>query len=128
MKTLLDDVIELVKNPPSWLWKVLGGLVLLVVVLVVKYQLDQQAAENARLKTELERQRYDAEQLKLKASLQGNADAAAAAEAEANDKLEAANAALAALAAKEKAAQLEMSRLQAVKAKDWDALNKMAGI
>lgn len=128
MKEKIDELIEKVKNPPSWWWKVLGGLLLVAFVIFIKYQLDKQAQENAALRTQLEKNKLEAEQRALRAKLLTNETDSNIAQAEAQDLLNAAQRALSDLEAKEKATQIEMKRLNAVKAKDWDALNKLAGV
>lgn len=124
----LDTLIEKVKNPPSWWWKVLGGLVVLVVALVIKYQLDKQAAEIAHLRTVAAAEKLAAEQAALQAKLKANDAAGKAAYDSALGALSVATAKLKDVEAKEKEASLSLAKVAALKNKDWDALNKMAGV
>lgn len=127
-KQKLDVLIEKVKNPPSWWWKVLGGLVVIVVALVIKYQIDKQAAEIARLRNEAAAEKLKAEQEALRLKLAANNAAGKEAYDQALNALAAANAKMRDVEAKEKETGLALAKVAALKNKDWDALNKMAGV
>lgn len=128
MSPKIDEIAEKLKNPPTWLWKLLGGVILIVVVWVFWYSLKKKSDEIARARTELEAEKFKAEQLVLRAKL--TQDDMARREAEANAKI-----ALDRVEAKEgeiKKAEEEHAfneaKVKALADKDWVALNALAGI
>lgn len=119
---------EKVKNPPTWWWKVLGGLILFVMVIWIAYLLSKQREALAQQKTDAAKKKLDAEQAMVAAKVEAdvvkskNAEIAAQvaldnAKKQQQDilKIEADHARLAA-------------QLNAVSNKDWDTLNKLAGV
>lgn len=119
---------EKVKNPPSWWWKVLGGLLLLVFVLWIRYLLSKKSDELAKAKTELATLKLKAQQAEVAAKVDSNAAKRAELEQVALVAREKFRAEEAALAKVEEEHRLNVARLKAVGDKDWDALNVLAGV
>ncbi len=119
---------EKVKHPPNWWWKVLGGVIFVVMAVWISYLLSKRSESIAALKTEADKKKLAAEA----------AAVASKVEVDVNKRKAAEDAALLALAASKKEqdfiTMLEVehkttvAQLQAVKDKDWDTLNKLAGV
>jgi len=119
---------EKVKNPPSWWWKVLGGLIFLVMAIWISYLLSKRSEALAALKTEADKKRLAAEKAAVDAKVEVDVNKRKAAEEAAQAALAAANIDQANIAKLEAEHKSHVAQLQAVKDKDWDALNKLAGV
>jgi 4-amino-4-deoxy-L-arabinose transferase-like glycosyltransferase len=122
------DLAEKVKNPPTWWWKVLGGLIFAVMAIWIAYLLSKRSEALAALKTEADKKKLAADAAVVAAKVEVDVTKRKAAE-------EAAAAAFE--AAKKEQDQIlwlkvehdkHVAQLQAVKDKDWDTLNKLAGV
>ena len=122
------DLAEKVKNPPSWWWKVLGGLVFVVMAIWISYLLSKRAEALAALKTEADKKRLAAEAAAVAAKVEVDVTKRKAAEEAAQFALAAADIDRAKILALEAEHKTTVMQLQAVKDKDWDALNKLAGV
>jgi len=119
---------EKMKNPPSWWWKVLGGLIFLVMVIWLRYLLVKRSDALAQLKTDAANKKLEAEQAALMAKVEVDVSKRAAAELAAGSALARAKSAAANLEKLEAEHRTNVAQLQAVADKDWDALNKLAGV
>ena len=122
------DLAEKLKNPPSWRWKVLGGLLLFGFVVWIRCLLSKKADELAKARTDLAELRLKSQQAEVAAKIEANDQKRKELEAVSKD-------AMAKFLAEEKALQAveaehrsNVAKLQAVADKDWDALNKLAGV
>jgi hypothetical protein len=130
-RTTQEKIIALaekVKNPPSWWWKVLGGLIFLVMVIWLRYLLVKRSEELARLKTEATNKKLAAQQAALLAKVETDVNKRAIAEAAARSALKAAREDEDKIIALEANHLTNIAQLQAVADKDWTALNKLAGV
>jgi len=119
---------EKVKNPPTWWWKVLGGLIFFVMVLWIRYLLSKRSDELARLKTEAANAKLAAEQAGLASKVELDVNKRKAAEFAAGASLAKATNDLAKLDGLAAEHRTHMAQLQAVADKDWAALNVLAGV
>jgi len=119
---------EKVKNPPSWWWKVLGGLIFLVMVIWIRYLLVKRSDALAELKTQAANKKLAAEQAGLLAKVEVDVTKRKNAELAAQVALDNANHEMAKIVELETEHKTHVASLQAVADKDWDALNKLAGV
>jgi hypothetical protein len=119
---------EKVKNPPSWWWKVLGGLIFIVMALWISYLLSKRSEALAALKTEADKKLLEAEQARIAAKVEVDIDKRKVAEAAALTALEKAKTDQHDIKVLEIEHNSHVAQLQAVKDKDWDMLNKLAGV
>lgn len=119
---------EKVKNPPSWWWKVLGGLIFIVMVIWIRYLLVKRSEALAELKTEADKKRIEADQALVAAKVTVDIDKRKVAEAAAQTALEKAKKDQLDIMGLEVEHNNHVAQLQAVADKDWDALNKLAGV
>lgn len=129
--TLQERILALaekVKNPPSWWWKVLGGIIFFVMAVWISYLLSKRADALAELKTQAAKEKYDATKAETAASVER--DISKRRDAELAAKVALANALKKQkdVETLEKEHKTAVAQLQAVKNKDWDALNKLAGV
>lgn len=122
------DLAEKVKNPPSWWWKVLGGLIFLVMAIWISYLLSKRSEALAALKTEADKKKLAAEKAAVDAKVETDVNKRRVAEAAATTALADAKKSQDSLLTLDAAHKREIAQLQAVKDKDWDALNKLAGV
>ena len=122
------DLAEKVKNPPSWWWKVLGGLILVVMAVWIAYLLSKRSEALAALKTEADKKRLAAEAAAVAAKVEKDVVKRKTAEEAAKAAMAAANLDRVNIEKLEAAHKTQVAQLQAVKDKDWDALNKLAGV
>ena len=122
------DLAEKVKNPPSWWWKVLGGLIFLVMAVWISYLLSKRSEALAALKTEADKKRLAAEQAAVAAKVEKDVVKRRVAEEAAAKAMAAANLDKVNIEKLESEHKSHVAQLQAVKDKDWDALNKLAGV
>jgi hypothetical protein len=119
---------EKVKNPPSWWWKVLGGLIFLVMAIWIRYLLSKRAEALAAEKTEAAKRKYEAEQAAVAAAVEKDVEKRRVAETAAAESLKAAKRKEDELLLLDQEHKKQIGLLQAVADKDWDALNKLAGV
>lgn len=119
---------EKVKNPPTWWWKVLGGIIFLVMVVWIRYLLSKRSDALAELKTEAARRRLEAEQANVAAKVEVDVNKRKEAEAAAAAALDKARADQEDLVKLDAEHLKHVTQLQAVADKDWDTLNKLAGV
>lgn len=119
---------EKVKHPPTWWWKVLGGLIFLVMAIWISYLLSKRSEALAALKTEADKKRLAAEKAAVDAKVEVDVNKRKVAEEAARVALDSAEQNLDAITALEAEHKSHIAQLQAVKDKDWDALNKLAGV
>lgn len=119
---------EKVKNPPSWWWKVLGGLIFLVMAIWIRYLLSKRSEALAELKNQAARKKLEAEQAATAAKVEKDIQKRAAAELAAGQALARARAAEEELAKVNEDHLRAVAQLDAVANKDWDTLNKLAGV
>lgn len=119
---------EKVKNPPSWWWKVLGGLILVVMAIWISYLLSKRSEALAALKTEADKKLLVAEQARIAAKVEVDIDKRKVAEAAAQTALEKAKKDQLDIMGLEVEHNTHVAQLEAVKDKDWDTLNKLAGV
>ena len=119
---------EKVKNPPTWWWKVLGGVLLVVMAIWIQYLLSKRSDALAELKTEAAKKKLAAEQAAVAAKVEVDVNKRKEAETAAAVFLDRARKDQADIANLEAENQLHMKQLSAVADKDWDALNKLAGV
>jgi len=119
---------EKMKNPPSWWWKVLGGLIFLVMVIWIRYLLTKRSEALAELKTQAANKKLAAQQAELAAKVEVDVSKRVVAEAAARTALKAAHEDEDKLVALEAEHASHVAQLQAVADKDWTALNKLAGV
>jgi 4-amino-4-deoxy-L-arabinose transferase-like glycosyltransferase len=122
------DLAEKVKNPPSWWWKVLGGLILVVMAVWIAYLLSKRSEALAALKTEADKKRLAAEKAAVDAKVEKDVVKRRVAEEAAAKAMAAANLEQANIEKLDAEHKKQVAQLQAVKDKDWDALNKLAGV
>ena len=122
------DLAEKVKNPPSWWWKVLGGLIFLVMAIWISYLLSKRSEALAALKTEADKKKLAAEAAAVAAKVEKDVNKRKVAEEAAQAALDAARQSQDALLTLDAEHKKHVAQLQAVKDKDWDALNKLAGV
>jgi len=122
------DLAEKVKNPPSWWWKVLGGIIFVVMAIWISYLLSKRSEALAALKTESDKKRLAAEKAALAAKVEVDIDKRKVAEAAAQAALTAAKRDQDNITSLEAQHKTVVAQLQAVKDKDWDTLNKLAGV
>jgi hypothetical protein len=122
------DLAEKVKNPPSWWWKVLGGLIFLAMAIWIRYLLSKRADALAAEKTEIAKRKYEAEQAAVSAAVEKDAQKRRLAEIAAAEALKAVKLKEDELLKLDQEHKKQVGLLQAVADKDWDALNKLAGI
>lgn len=130
-QSLKDKVLvlaEKVKNPPTWWWKVLGGLIFLVMAIWISYLLSKRAEALAALKTEAAKKKLDAEQAAVAAKVEVDINKRKAAEITAQVALDNAAKQQHDLNVLEADHLRTVAQLQAVSDKDWDTLNKLAGV
>jgi 4-amino-4-deoxy-L-arabinose transferase-like glycosyltransferase len=127
-KERILDLAEKIKNPPSWWWKVLGGLIFLVMAIWIRYLLSKRSEALAALKTEADKKKLAAAAAAVAAKVEKDVVKRKAAEAAAFAAMSAANADRANIEKLESEHKKHVAQLQAVKDKDWDALNKLAGV
>jgi len=117
-----------IQSPPSWLWKVLGGLLAAVSILWVRYLLNRNAEKLAAAKAALAATKLLAQQqavtAKVDAFEKNRKDAEAASKAS-FDKALTDEAELTRLEAEHRT---NVAQLKAVTNKDWAALNVLAGV
>jgi sulfur carrier protein ThiS len=124
----IADLATKAQTPPTWLWQVFGAVLLMLGVWWLKYQLSKTSAELAEAKTALALNNLKAQQALVAASVEADTVKRKEAEAAANEaraKVAAEEKALAAVAAEH---ALNVKKIAAVADKDWDALNKLAGV
>lgn len=119
---------EKMKNPPSWWWKVLGGLIFIVMAVWISYLLSKRSEALAALKTEADKKQLAAEQARIAAKIEVDIDKRKVAETAALTALEKAKKDQLDIMALEVEHNGHVAQLQAIKDKDWDALNKLAGV
>jgi len=119
---------EKVKNPPSWWWKVLGGLIFLVMAVWISYLLSKRSEALAALKTEADKKKLAAEAAAVAAKVEKDVAKRKIAEEAAFAAMSAANLNKVNIEKLEVEHKRHVAQLQAVKDKDWDALNKLAGV
>lgn len=124
----LQDAAKLAQEDKSWIWELIAGVLLALSLWSIQRQLDKTKAELAEARTALEHAEVDAHQSLVHARFQEMQYQAQGLE-------ERAKAEMAAVLEqgrliKEAEAQhaARVKTLQAVKAGDWDALNKLAGV
>lgn len=122
------ELAEKVKNPPSWWWKVLGGLIFLVMAIWISYLLSKRAESLAALKTAADKAKIDARIAETAAAVEKDVTKRKAAEQAAQIALAEATKQQNNIERLEKEHKSTVAQLQAVKDKDWDALNKLAGV
>jgi hypothetical protein len=122
------DLAEKVKNPPSWWWKVLGGLIFLAMAIWIRYLLSKRADALAAEKTEIAKRKYEAEQAAVSAAVEKDAQKRRLAEIAAAESLKAVKLKEDELLKLDQEHKKQVGLLQAVADKDWDALNKLAGV
>jgi MoxR-like ATPase len=119
---------EKAKNPPSWWWKVLGGLILFVMVIWIGYLLSKRSEALAALKTENAKRKLEAQQAEVAAAVETDEKKRRSAVYAAQASLAKAEKDESELVALEAEHQKQLGLLKAVSDKDWDALNKLAGV
>lgn len=119
---------EKVKNPPSWWWKVLGGLIFLVMAIWIRYLLSKRADALAAERTEIAKRKLEAERAAVAAAVEKDVQKRRIAEIAAAESLKAAQKKEDELLALDAEHKKQVGLLQAVADKDWDALNKLAGV
>lgn len=122
------DLAEKVKNPPNWWWKVLGGLCLTATALWLYWLLSHKAKELTDAHAQLAILTLKAMQAETAASVEKDTDKRRLAEAKAAE-LFAKVAADEAILTQLNAAHLtSIMQINAIQDKDWDTLNKLAGV
>jgi uncharacterized protein YpmS len=119
---------EKVKNPPTWWWKVLGGLIFLAMVIWIRYLLVKRSDALAALKTQATNNKLKAEQEALAAKVEVDITKRKAAEIAAQVALDNAAHEMENIVKLQADHLTHVAQLQAVADKDWDALNKLAGV
>lgn len=122
------ELAEKVKNPPSWWWKVLGGLIFLMMAIWIRYLLSKRADALAAEKTEIARRKLEAEKAAVAAKVETDVQKRRLAEIAAAESLKAAQKKEDELLRLDEEHKKQVGLLQAVADKDWDALNKLAGV
>ena len=128
LKDKILALAEKVKNPPTWWWKVLGGILLFIAALWIGYLLQKNRQALAQLKTDAAKKKLDAEQAMVNAKVEQDVTKSQQAQIAAQVALD--------NAAKQQADILKLEadharmavQLRAVSDKDWDTLNKLAGV
>lgn len=119
---------DLEKNPPSWIWKALGGLALAFVMGWIKWELNKKDDELAAAKNELEQMKLKAQQAQVNSQVESLENQRAELVKKAADAAAAVTAAEADLASAQKVHADRVAKVQAIHDGDWDALNKLAGV
>ena len=119
---------EKVKNPPTWWWKVLGGLIFLVMVIWIRYLLSKRADELAEHRTSVANNELAAKQAELTAKVEVDVSKRKVAEMAAAAALTRVAVEKTHLSDLEAEHKLNVAQLQAVADKDWAALNLLAGV
>ena len=119
---------EKVKNPPSWWWKALGGLLLFVAAVWIAYLLSQRQKALAAAKNELATHKLEAEPAANAAKVEVDVAKRRTAEIAAEETLRKLTIDEAALVLQQEAYANQKAQLQAVYDNDWETLNKLAGV
>ncbi len=128
MQERILAIAEKVKNPPTWWWKVLGGIIAIALVIWINILLNERRKMFAAQRTELAQKKLAAEQAAIAAKVEADEAKRRAAEIAANAALIEAKKEEEALTKAEAAHELHVKQLDALADKDWDALNKLAGV
>lgn len=131
MATTKEKILELaekVKNPPNWWWKVLGGLLLFGAAMWIYWLLSHKAKELANARNELAAMKLKAMQAEVAAAVEKDEAKRKAAEDAAKALFEKAHVAEASIVALESDHAKSLLQVKAIQDKDWDALNKLAGV
>jgi membrane-anchored protein YejM (alkaline phosphatase superfamily) len=127
-KEKILELVETVQHPPSWWWKVIGGVVVSASILWVRWLLSHRADEITKAREELAAMKLKAMQDDVKASTEidtakRNAAMMKVVQLHADaTKMENEIVVLEADHAK------SMAEVQAIQDKDWVTLNKLAGV
>ena len=119
---------EKIKNPPSWWWKVLGGVILFVMVIWIGILLSQKAKAMAAAKNEVAKHKLEAEAALTAAKVETDVNKRKVAEIAATETLKKIANDEAALAKQEEDHKQHLAQFNALADKDWDTLNKLAGV
>lgn len=119
---------EKIKNPPSWWWKVLGGVILFVMVIWIGILLSQKAKALAAVKNEIAKHKLEAEAAITAAKVETDINKRRVAEFAATETLKKIAKDEAALVQQETDHNLHLAQLNSLANKDWTMLNKLAGV
>lgn len=119
---------EKIKNPPSWWWKVLGGIILFVMVVWIGILLSQKAKALAAAKNETAKHKLEAEAALTASKVETDVNKRRVAEFAATETLKKIANDEAALAKQEADHNTHLAQLNALADKDWASLNKLAGV
>lgn len=127
INTTLQDLATTAKGlgDKSWIWQLIGGILLAASLWYTKWQLDKKTAELAAAEAALEIQRLEAQQALVLSAVAGKQKECDAAYAEAKKKLDEIHLGVLQMAAHTEANRSHLEQLDAIKSGDWDALNKM---
>jgi len=131
MATTKEKILELaekVKNPPNWWWKVLGGLLLFAAAMWIYWLLSHKAKELANARTELAAMKLKAMQAEVAAAVEKDEAKRKVAEAAAKELFAKAHAHEETIVALEADHAKSLMQVKAVQDKDWETLNKLAGV
>lgn len=119
---------EKLKNPPSWWWKVLGGVLVFLAVVWIYWTLTHKERQLAEARNALAKQKLEAMKAEVAARVESDTVKRKEAEAKAAELLKKVVAEEAAITAAEERHAKSVAQLSALESRDWETLNKLAGI
>lgn len=122
------DLAEKLKNPPSWWWKVLGGVLVFLAVVWIYWTLTSKERQLAEARNALAKQKLEAMKAEVASRVESDTTKRKEAEAKAAELLKKVVAEEAAITAAEERHAKSVGQLKALESRDWETLNKLAGI